>query len=226
MVKWKNIDFSTKGIIVEKTPTISKGKKNIETYTIDGRSGFLSIDRGTYQPFSLQVECHASEDANFDEIKAFLDGYGTLSFDNEREYTAIVNNAIPFEKVQMFRSFAVQFMVNPIAYDITPTTINLLTGLNEYDEFVISGSTYYIEPTLTIECTGDIEITINNKTFSLEGADGTYILDCKNKVITKNDINVANIMSGDFPIFKEGTNKVTTTGTITAFSASYKKAYI
>lgn len=225
MVKWKNIDFSAKGIVVEKTPTISKGKKNIETYTIDGRNGFLSIDRGTYQPFSLSVECHAKETANFDEIKAFLDGYGTLTFDGQREYTAIVNNAIPFEKVQMFKSFVVQFMVNPISHDITASTINLISGLDD-GEFTITGSTYDIEPTLTIACEGDVGITINNKTFTLDDANGTYILDCANKVITKNGINASNIMSGDFPTFKNGTNVVSTTGTITAFSASYKKAYI
>ena len=222
MVKWKNIDFKDKGIVVEKTPTISKGKKDIATYTIDGRSGFLSVDKGTYQPFSLQVQCHAKETSNFDEIKAFLDGYGTLTFDNEREYTAIVNNSIPFEKVQMFKSFAVQFMVNPIAHDITPTTINLLAD----DEFAITGSTYVIEPTITIEASGDVEITINNKTFSLDGTDGTYILDCQNKVITKDGLNMSSIMSGDFPTFQNGTNTIETTGTITTLSASYKKAYI
>ena len=225
MVKWKNIDFSAKGIVVEKTPTISKGKKNIETYTIDGRNGFLSIDKGTYQPFSLQVECHAKESANFDEIKAFLDGYGTLTFDNEREYTAIVNNAIPFEKVQMFKSFPVQFMVNPIAQDITATTINLLTGLTD-GKFTITGTYTDIAPTLTITCSGDVSITINNKTFTLDDANGTYILDCQNKVITKSGLNASSIMSGDFPTFKNGQNAVSTTGTITAFSASYKKTYL
>lgn len=225
MVKWNNIDFKDKGIIVEKTPTISKGQKRIDTYTIDGRNGFLSIDRGTYEPFSLQVECHAKETANFDEIKAFLDGYGVISLDGEREYTAIVNNAIPFEKVQMFKSFVVQFMVNPIAHDITATTINLLTGLTD-GKFTITGTYTDIEPTITITCSGDVSITINNKTFTLDDADGTYILDCQNKVITKNDLNASSIMSGDFPIFKNGENAVSTTGTITAFSASYKKSYL
>lgn len=224
MVKWNGIDFNSKGIVVEKTPTISKGKKNIDTYTIDGRNGFLSIDKGTYQPFSLSVECHAKETANFDEIKAFLDGYGTLTFDNEREYTAIVNNAIPFEKVQMFKSFVVQFMVNPIAHDITATTINLLTGLTD-GKFTITGTYTDIEPTITITCSGDVSITINNKTFTLDDADGTYILDCQNKVITNSGLNASSIMSGDFPTFKNGENAVSTTGTITAFSASYKKSY-
>ena len=221
MVKWNNIDFSTKGIVVEKTPTISKGKKRIDIYEVDGRNGFLSIDKGTYEPFSLQVECHAKETANFDEIKAFLDGYGTLTFDGEREYTAVINNAIPFEKVQMFKSFAVQFMVNPIAHDITPTTLNL-AGLNT---FTISGATALIHPTITITATGDVTVTINGTTFSLDDASGTYILDCENKVITKNSINAASIMSGDFPTFTNS-NTISTTGTITTLTASYKKAYL
>lgn len=221
MVKWKNIDFSTKGIVVEKTPTISKGKKDIETYTIEGRNGFLSIDRGTYQPFSLQVECHAKETANFDEIKAFLDGYGTLSFDGVREYTAIVNNAIPFEKVQMFKSFAVQFMVNPIAHDITPTTLSIT------DDFTISGATAKMYPMLTLEAAaGGADVLINGVEFTTSNEDAaTYILDCENKVITKNGVNAANEMSGDFPYFKNGENTYEGTG-VTSLSASYKKAYL
>lgn len=220
MVKWNNIDFSSMGIVVEKTPKISKGQKRIETYSVAGRNGFLSIDKGTYEPFSLQVECHAKETANFDDIKAFLDGYGTLSFDGEREYTAIVNNAIPFEKVQMFKSFVVSFMVNPISHDITATNINITS-----DTFNVGGN-YETYPILTIVATGDIEVTINNSTFAIEGADGTYILDCDKKIITKNGLNAANVMSGEFPKFVVGENTIDTTGTITSISASYKNAYL
>ena len=221
MVKWNNIDFKTKGIIVEKTPTISKGKKDIETYTVAGRDGFLSIDRGTYQPFSLQIECHAKEDANFDEIKAYLDGYGTLTLDGEREYTAIVNNAIPFEKVQMFKSFAVQFMVNPIAHDITPTTISIT------DDFTITGATAKMQPILTLEAdAGGAEVNINGVEFTTSNEDAaTYILDCENKIITKNGLNAAHEMSGDFPYFVNGENTYEGTG-VTSLTASYKKAYL
>ncbi|MBQ4032011.1 MAG: hypothetical protein II625_09680 [Bacilli bacterium] len=221
MVKWKGIDLSTYGIVVEKTPTISKGKKDIETYSVAGRNGFLSIDKGTYQPFSLQIECHAKETANFDDIKAFLDGYGTLSFDNEKEYTAIVNNAIPFEKVQMFKSFAIQFMVNPIAHDITPTTLTIT------DDFTITGATARINPTLTLVASaGGADVLINGVEFTTSNEDATtYILDCENKVITKNGVNAASEMSGDFPYFKNGENTYESTG-VTSLSASYKKAYL
>ena len=221
MVKWNNIELGTKGIVVEKTPTISKGKKRIDIYTIDGRNGYLSIDKGTYEPFSVSISCHAKGTANFDEIKAFLDGYGTLTFDGLREYTAIVNNAIPFEKVQMFKSFMIQFMVNPIAHDITPSTIDLL-----YNSTFTLGGTYKSNPVLEITSSGDVEITINNQSFTLNDTDGTYVLDCENKVITKNGVNASNIMLGDFPSFKVGENEVSVEGSVSVLTATYKKAYL
>lgn len=219
MIKWKNVDFSTKGIIVENKPTISKAEKNIEKYEVPYRNGFLSVDNGTYNSFIVSLSCHAKDTANFDEIKEFLDGYGTLSFDGQREYTAIIKNAISFEVVQMFKKFPVQFEVNPIAYDIVPTTFDG-TGI-----LTITGATYTIEPTITLVANGDISVTINNNTFYLNNADGTYILDCHNKVITKNNVNASSIMSGNFPTLHNGTNTISTTGSVT-ISTEYKKAYL
>lgn len=226
MVKFKGIDFKSKGIIVEKTPTISKGKKDIETYSIPGRNGFLSIDKNTYQPFSVSIECHAKETADFDEIKAFLDGYGTLSFDNDREYTAIVNNAIPFEKVQMFKSFVVQFMVNPIAHDINETEYTVSSAS---DTLTINGGNTEIEPILEIVGSGNVSITINNKTFNLIDLDSskTYTLDSNLKIIVDNNgVNRSNQMLYAFPILYPGENEISYIGTISSFKIKYKKSYL
>lgn len=226
MVKWNNIDLKTKGIIVEKTPKISKGKKDIETYTIPGRNGFLNIDKGTYQPFNITLECHAKETANFDEIKAFLDGYGTLTFDNEREYTAIINNAIPFEKVQMFKSFVIQFMVNPIAHDITETTY---TVASTSSTLTINGGNTTIEPNLEIKGSGNVSITINNKTFNLKNlvSTKTYYLNSELKEIVDNSgNNCSNQMQYEFPTLKPGNNTISYTGTISTFKIKYKKSYL
>lgn len=223
MVKWNNRDLSELGIIVETIPTISKAKKKINVMQVEGRNGFVSIDTGTYEPFSITLECHCKDSANLDEIKAFLDGHGTISFDNERQYTAIINNAIPISTVlPIFKRFVVSLLVNPIAEDITPTTISLL------GEDSVDITTYAIAfPTLEIECTGDVSVTINNTTFYLNGTDGTYTLDCKNKVIVdENGTNSSGLMLGDFPTFKNGSNIIYTTGTITAFSAEYRKSYL
>lgn len=222
MVLWNGTDFKTKGIIVEKIPTISKGKKKIDLYQIDGRNGFLSVDTGVYEPFSVNLECHCQDTANLDEIKAFLDGYGTLSFDGVRQYTAVIDNTIPFEQVQMFKRFQVSFIVNPIAESISGTTV-ALTGLASFS--ISSYSEVY--PIITIVGSGNISVNINNKIFYLNGANGTYTLDSKNKeIFDSNNQNASGIMNGDFPIFKNGTNTISTTGTITSISATYKTTYL
>lgn len=223
MVKWNNRNLKELGIIVERIPAITKGKKKIETMQVPGRNGFISIDTGVYEPFNLSLECHCTDNANINEIKTFLDGYGTLTFDGIKQYTAIVNNAIPFETIlPIFKKFLVSFLVNPIAEDITPTTVNIL------NEESIDIETYsIILPILTISCSGDISVTINNSTFYLNDTNGTYILDCKNKVITDNNgNNVSNLMLGDFPTFLDGSNSINKTGTITAFTTEYRKTYL
>lgn len=229
MILWNNIDFASKGIIAERVPTIAKGKKNITTYQVEGRDGFLAVDSGTYQPWVLTIPCHfATNTADFDEIKAFLDGFGTLSFDGVREYTAIVDAQIDFEKVKQanFRRFPVQFLVNPIAEKITATTESISSS--PYT-LTIADATAEMRPTLTIEGSGDCSFTFNNSTFYLNDLDNTltYTLDCKNKVITDNNgNNCASQMLYDFPTLKPGNNTIEYTGTVSAFSVTYKEAFL
>ncbi len=225
MLLWKGIDFKDKGIIVEKTPTFSKGKKRIETYEIEGRDGFLSIDSETYSSFVVSVECHCNTDyADLDSIKEYLDGYGTLSPDGKRQYTAIIQNSIEFSKViYNFRSFVVQFLCNPIAEDINENEFDVL---NNEENLIIADATYKMLPTIEIEGSGDLQITINNQTFYLYNADGLYVLDCKNKVITKNMINQSHIMLNDFPTLKPGENIIEYIGNITSFLIKYRKCYL
>lgn len=223
MILWNGIDLRTKGIIVERTPEITKGKKRITIYDIPGRSGFLSVDEGTYESFVMSIECHASEEANFNDISTFLDGYGTLSLDGEKEYTAIIQNAIPFSKVQMFKQFIVEFLVNPIAQDIDYEEVNISESSTELE---INESYYEITPVLEIECSGDIAITINNNTFYLYGTDGIYILNSQNKTIVEDGKNVSNIMNGNFPTLHEGINNIDYVGDVTSFKIQYKKTYL
>lgn len=229
MIKWKNVTFASKGIIAERVPTIAKGKKNITTYQVEGRDGFLAVDSGTYQPWVLTIPCHfATDTADFDEIKEFLDGFGTLSFDGVREYTAIVDAQIDFEKVKQanFRRFPVQFLVNPIAEKITATTTTISSS--PYT-LTIADATAKMWPTLTIKGSGDCTFTFNGATFNLSSLNSslTYTLDCKNKVITDNNgNNCASQMLYDFPSLNPGTNTISYTGTVSTFTVQYREAYL
>ena len=219
MVIWNNVNLRDKGIIVEKEPTISKGKKNIDIIEVEGKSGFYTIDKGTYQSFLVSVECHFDpSNADIDDIKTFLDGVGTLSFDGNREYIAVIQNSISFEKVIRFKSFLIEFLCNPYCEDknYTETTITSSpTTIN------IPDATFEMYPELEITATGNI-----SKTFNINDADGTYYLDSKLQVITHNNLNAASSMQYDFPKLQPGENTISYIGNITNFKIKYKKAYL
>lgn len=227
MIIWKGINFKDKGIIVEHTPKISKGKKRIETINIEGKSGFLTIDKGTYDAFLVSVECHIDTDkTSIEEVKSYLDGYGTISFDNETESTAIIQNAIQFTKVTNFKKFIIQFLVNPIFKSIDDYSKKITTTPSTLE---ISKATAIMYPYLKIVGSGDVSITINNRTFYLYSLDSsqTYILDCENKVIINNlGQNCSNKMKYDFPYLIPGINNISYTGSITQLEIEYKISYI
>lgn len=227
MVKWNNIDLSTKGIIVEEIPTITKGKKRINTYDIEGRNGVLMVDKGTYESFVVSLPCHFNETYSIDEIKSFLDGYGTLSLDGIREYEGIINNQIDFEAIETsgFRKFPIQVLCNPISHTIQSFEKTITSEVESF-EIDQTANTY---PLIELQGTGDVSITFNDKTFYLYNLDSerTYYLDCNAKEFTDDlDHNVSNQMSGDFPYLKPNGNTILYTGTISSFKITYKKAYL
>lgn len=221
--KWNGTTFNSKNIIIEKVPVIPRAKHEYTTYDIPGRNGFLTIDDKTYDAIPFQLECHFKEGANINEIRAFLDGYGTLQVDNEKVYTGYISNQIDFEKIVNFRKFLIQFMLQPVARAINETTTTLTTGLNK--TLTINDMYANTEPTFEITASGNISVEWNDKSFNIYNADGTYILDCNAKVITKSGVNASGSMSGEFPTLKPS-NTYSTTGTITSFKVKYYKPYL
>ena len=225
MVLWNNTNLRTKGIIVENIPTITKGKKRIDTYEIEGRNGVLMVDKGTYDTFIVSLSCHFNETNSLDEIKSFLDGYGKLSIDGIREYEAIVNNKIDFEEVATsgFRKFPLQFLCNPIAHDINETTVEITDPSTE----LTINQSFNTYPVIELKGSDNVSITFNNKTFYLYDLDSTktYTLDCNAQEIYSN-VNESSIMAGDFPYLQPSANTISYTGTLTKFIIKYKKAYL
>lgn len=221
--KWKGYSFNSKGIIIEKTPIPNNPKHSFTQYTIPGRNGYLAIDNKTYDPLSLSLECHFDTNnvVDINELRAWLDGYGELQINNERVYTGYISNSISFEKITHFRRFIIQFTLQPIAKAVNSTTIDALSIAS------FNSDTYTnAYPIITITGTGNISFSINNINFTIYDADGTYMLDCAAKVITKNGINQSNNMSGEFPYIVNGTNSVVKSGNITAVSIEYNQTFI
>lgn len=219
--KWKGITFTSKGVVIEKIPLVSRANHSYTKYTIPGRSGNLVIDNKTYDEVPFSLECHFNNTTtNINDVKSWLDGYGKLQLDNEKEYTGYVSNVISFEQIKRFDKFIVQFMLKPFAKALTPTTITRTTS------GTFTANTVNTYPTITITGSGTIGLTLNGTSFTISNANGTYILDCEAKIITKAGLSQSSSMSGDFPMIINGSNSLTVSGTISALEISYYKTYL
>lgn len=226
MFWWNGKGSDEMNLIVSKTPKISKGKKSIEKITIPGRSGFLTIDNGTYEGFVISIECHFKKDvADQDAILAWLDGGGKLSLDNIREWDAVITNSISLEKVLgLYRSILIQFECQPVSREIAEKTYTVSSNPATLS---ITGATSEMEPIMEITAVGDVQVTVNNKAFHLYGLAGKVTLDSKLKVITDHTgANISHKMLGEFPALKPGDNAIDTIGTITGFNMYYHKAFL
>lgn len=226
MFYWKNISSDEMGIIVSKSPSISKGKRNIEKISIPGRSGFLTFDHGTYESFIISMECHFNKGVTSqDELLSWLDGFGKLSFDNVRQWDAVIVNSISLEKViGLYRSFLIQFECQPIAEEILENIFVVTTSPANLN---ITGATAQMEPILEITGTGDVQVSINKKTFYLYGIEGKYILDSKWKVITDSGgLNASNKMLYEFPVLIPGINEIEYLGNIIEFKIRYHLSFV
>ena len=220
--KWNGVKLNSKGIIVEKVPIVSRAKHSFTTYEIPGRDGFLTIDNKTYSSIPFKLECHFKDGADINEIRSFLDGYGTLQIDSEKVYTGYISNSIDFEKIVNFKKFIIQFMLQPIARALNATNVSSTSSTT------FSSNTYTNSyPIITIQGSGNVTIALNDKSFTIyDMTTGEYKLDCGAKVITKGGVNKSGDMSGDFPYVKNGTNTLTITGSVSALTISYYKTYL
>lgn len=226
-ISWNETTFSSKGVVIENIPTITKPKKRMTQYTIPGRNGVLNVDEGTYETISLTLNCHFQDgNANILELNNWLDGFGKLSLDGIKYYEGIINNNIPYEQITNFKKFQVNFLLNPIQKKIIPTT-NVI-DISEATNTIEVGGTTNTYPTITIEGEGQLIIRINEITFTLDNADGEYILDSEAKEIIHNNQSAMSIMSGDFPYLIPGDNEIfiSGTGTYTSMSITYNESYL
>lgn len=227
-ISWKEQKFFDKGVIIEKIPTITKPKKRFNTYTIPGRNGVLNIDQGTYDTISCVLECHFNDNnQNIETLNTWLDGYGKLSLDGVRYYEGIVSNNIPYEQIQNFKKFQVNFMLNPISKKIEETEEEI--DVSQATQIIEVGGTIGNDPIIEIDGFGELIVRINETTFTINAnGNAPYILDCGAKEIIQNNINASLSMNGNFPSLKNGDNEIALsgTGTFTSMTITYHESYL
>lgn len=223
---FNNISSRDKGIFVNRLPPIAKPEKNYEEIEIPGRNGKLYIDNGNFNNFTYEITCTLMPGTNIRSISNWLNGEGKLILSTELDkyYNVIVKNQIDFEQIyKVCNEFVVVFDVYPISYGTIEKEINI----NEMSTITITESTYKIKPYIKIEGSGNITLTINNKSVILNDIQEYIELDCELEEAFKDNINCNNkIYCLDFPELQVGKNVIEFLGNITNIYIKYREAYI
>lgn len=203
------------GILISSAPQRTKPERRVEHITIPGRSGELTQDEDTYEPYTISMQCSTRGNDHLDEIVAWLNGAGELilSTEPDKVYQVAIYNKISISDViYLYNSFLIQFRVQPFKYNVN--------AFNDKKELtaptkIKSRGTVYSEPIITVYGSGDITLTINDKDFPLYGVDGSITIDSEMMEVFKGTENQNGKFGGEgFPRLEVGENTVSWTGNV------------
>lgn len=222
---YNGIKSSDMGVVLKALPPITKPKRRIETITVPGKNGSLHIDEGCYEPISVSLQCALKKNIDARDITKWLIEFGTITFSDEPDkfYNATIMNNIPLSRVfRVYREFIILFELQPIAQSIEEYEYNC----NDNNEHKLNiDCSAQMTPYIKVTGSGEVLLTINNKTCVLN-IDEEYIeLDCELQNAYKGLESKNNKMNGEFPKLEPGENTIQIIGNAT-MQIKYKKAYI
>lgn len=204
-------------------PVIPQLNEEYEEVKIDGRSGTLYINKGTYE--NRAITCNFTLTSNnynldFDKVDEWLSDIEDNRFFIDRQDRCFrVVKVLKGDTQKEFRSlgsFPVTFIVEPFRCDPEENVTTELSIINE--------GHFPIYPKIEIKATGDVSIITNGDIFQVKNTRGKTIIDSELMVCVDSD-GVALKNYGNYPEFIRGKNSISTSGTVTSITTTYRNLY-
>ena len=209
---WKDEKSSDLGLWISKLPKITRANEKYSTIDIPGRAGSLIMLEGTDVYESYLKECKiqtVNTNPRLQQILNWLRGEGEAIFSNEQDkvYHGRIASQVEFDRISNdLIQATVQFFVEPFKRSLYP----------DYDQKTVSSSSATIyntgdvasKPLITITKSGNstVNLTIGGQRMSFKHVDGTIIVDCDARLITRQAAaynSSAYYYKNDYAIFTE-----------------------
>ena len=215
-------------LVVVALPPITKPTLRVNEIEIDGRDGSLITDQG-YETYEKTIEIVQMGDLDVEELKAWLDGEGELTLSNESDkyYHAKIIEQIDYTRLELYKPVKVEFLVQPYKYKLNETEVTSTTNSVTVTNYGACES----KPLITIEGSGTITVTVNEKivfTYSFPTTDGEVTIDSENEEAYLGNINNLKNrnMNGDFPKLQSGENTISVSGTVTSIKVKANSRWL
>ena len=216
-------------LFLEEYPSVPIANEDFEEITVEGRSGSLYINKGTYPdkkiPFNFTILSPQIE-IDFDKIYQWLTEINDKRLIFGRGDRCYIVKKVLFDNLQKeFKTigqFTVTFICEPFSSDLSYTTYEITS--NDFSFFYQGNAP--AESLIKVYGTGNIQLTINGSTMVIYGVEDYVEIDSKfMQVRNKDKTSKDSSTYGAFPLFSSGKNTIKYTGTVTKIIVEYTTKY-
>jgi phage-related protein len=215
---YNNQNSNDLDLIIEKTPEIPSVNIEYETIEIDGGETLTKVKRFKDIPFKFDFAYFATPEEYLTK-KSRIDNwllnsigkYLTYSLDEFTSYKVKqVEISTTTTTSRIMRHFSVTFTCQGLKY--------MASGLKPIG--VVNGATlnnfgsYESKPLVKIYGTGNISVSISDKSFTINNVSSYVSVDSEIKECYKDSTNKGKDMVGDWPVLPIGPSVISWTGTV------------
>lgn len=208
------------GLIIQSLPVIVKPQIRTQIEEIDGRDGDIVTKLG-FAAYDKSFDIGLSYDFDIDDIIAFFNSEGTVTFSNEPDkyYNYQILNQIDFERLIRFRTATVTMHVQPFKYSSietmkTYTVNNQLLSFNDYTRTINGITLTASNGSINISGTGTAAtefylpintVVLNPGSYTLSAlGSGTSVSSCSLRLVYDSPSN-ANSFGGKYVTLQNNT---------------------
>ena len=207
----KNLGFALVG-----RPDVPSADKKYETIEIEGRDGALTKFIG-YQDlkFSLKFNILFQSDIKqkLREIKGLLSVAKTLAFDDSPNFFYKIKRCQISDTETIIKQsgvFSVEFIADPFEFESS----SVLEYENPSNLLIRNNTTYFSQPIIKIHGKDNIKLFVNDDLIEIKQINEGIVIDSEMQEAYYNDSNMNHQMSGSFPTFEIGENRIRLEGNV------------
>ncbi|WP_308779647.1 phage tail domain-containing protein [uncultured Clostridium sp.] len=215
-------------IYLEKYPSIPVVNEDYEEVLVEGRSGSLIINKGTYPDKKIPLTftlLHKDIYVKFDEIYEWLTNIVDNRLVCSRKDRCYRVKKVLFGNIEKeFRTigeFEVTFICEPFSEDLDKTVYEITT--NNF-KFNYDGNAP-ADTLIKVYGSGNIQLTIDNETMQINNVTDYVEIDSNLLQVRNQDGTSKDDDLGDFILLEKGEHTISYTGTVTKIILEYTTKY-
>lgn len=233
---YNGIDSREFGIL-EGVPMPPANDEIVKTVETTGHTSDAYYTTGRYDHKEIPVVLGIKDKSKLRALYSWLTTTGSLMFSTELDkyYKVIKVEKTPERMSVRFGKVSITFTVEPFAYAISPTQINL-TEATDYMTVPNVGTMYSAPEIRFVPTAEQVTINVNGKDFVVSGLaeqvsnQNTVIIDCDLEVVyyiqSNQKIDITYKSKYNFPLLHTGDNYIKHDGNISSMAINVKERWL